>query len=55
MNCRWATTHVLILSVIERLYRLTVYSTGGGPPIFELMLMNSRGGLPILGLFVDEF
>ena len=27
----------------------------GGPPIFRLMLMNSRGGPPILGLYVDEF
>ena len=27
----------------------------GGPTIFRLMLMNSRGGPPILGLYVDEF
>ena len=27
----------------------------GGPLIFRLMLMNSRGGPPILGLYVDEF
>ena len=27
----------------------------GGPHIFRLMLMNSRGGPPTLGLYVDEF